>query len=286
MADRPRQPLIEVRELSHRYPNGTLALDRVSFSVWPGEIVAIIGQNGAGKTTLTKHLNGLLKPTSGMVLVGGQDTRRLRTAQLARQVGYVFQNPDHQIFSETVWREVAFGPKNLGLRGVVLERRVAEALAAVGLSGMAERHPYTLSKGDRQRVALASVLAMGQPILVVDEPTTGQDYRQSRQIMELLLAQQRAGRTLLIVTHDMAMVAEYAGRTLVLGGGRLLADGPTREVFADFGLLRSTHLEPPQVTQLGVELGAPRLMLTVAELRDHLRTARSSVEVERRWRAR
>jgi energy-coupling factor transporter ATP-binding protein EcfA2 len=274
--------LIEVRNLSHRYPAGALALDGVSFTVRAGEFIAIIGQNGAGKTTLTKHLNGLLKPTAGIVVVEGRDTRRLRTALLARTVGYVFQNPDHQIFSESVWEEVAFGPRSLGLRGAALEAAVDGALRDVELLDLRSRHPYTLSKGDRQRVALASTLAMGQPIIVVDEPTTGQDYHQSRQIMDLLRAQHQVGRTVLVVTHDMTVVAEYTERTLVMGRGKLLADGPTREMFSDFDLLRGTHLQPPQITELGVTMGAPCTILTVAEMRDHLVGARGAT-LAARW---
>jgi energy-coupling factor transporter ATP-binding protein EcfA2 len=261
------QKLIEVRDLAHRYPGGAPALQGIDLDVHAGEFVAIVGQNGAGKTTLTKHFNALLRPTRGDVWVRGVNTRRARTAKLARHVGYVFQNPDHQIFSETVWEEVAFGPARLGARDAALEEAVAGALAAVELLPYKDRHPYTLSKGDRQRVALASVLAMPSEILVIDEPTTGQDYRQARQIMEVLRLQHEAGRTLLVVTHDMTIVAEYTRRTVLMGRGRILADGPTRDVLARFDLLRQTNLRPPQITLLGAELGTPSTALRVSDVR-------------------
>lgn len=262
--------LIEVREVSHRYPAGTLALADVTLDIHAGEFVAVIGQNGAGKTTLTKHLNGLLKPTRGDVLVGGTNTKEVRTSLLARRIGYVFQNPDHQIFSESVWAEVTFGPKNVGFTGEVLKETVRQALEAVELWPYRDRHPYSLSKGQRQRVALASIIAMQPEVFVIDEPTTGQDYHQSRQIMNLLRQQHEAGRTVLAVTHDMTIVAEYTRRTILVGRGRVLADGPTREVLGQFDVMRQTNLHPPQITLLAAELGLPFTALTVPEVREHL----------------
>lgn len=271
------EPLIRVTGLSYRYPSGTLALRDVSLAIAAGEFVAVIGQNGAGKTTFTKHLNGLLKPTTGDLVVAGINTRQARTSQLARRIGYVFQNPDHQIFSDSVRDEVAFGPRNVGFRGAELEAAVQRALEAVGLWPQRERHPYALSKGERQRLALASIIAMQPDVFVIDEPTTGQDYRQSRQIMHLLRQQHAAGRTVIAVTHDMSIVAEYTQRTLLVGQGQLLADGPTREVLGQFELLRQTNLHPPQITLAAAELGLPFTALTVPEVRAYVQRERGAL---------
>lgn len=266
MLEGERRKVIEVKDIWYRYPGGTLALQGISLEVCAGEFIAIIGQNGAGKTTLTKQFNALLRPTKGDVIVDGVNTKKTRTAKLAKKVGYVFQNPDHQIFCESVWDEVAFGPKRIGFAGEALEETVTEALNAVGLYEYRDQHPYALSKGHRQRVAVASILAMRPEILVIDEPTTGQDYRQSHSIMDLLRNLHQAGRTVLVVTHDMTIVAEYSQRTILMGLGQILADGDTRDVLSDFALLERTWLRPPQITLLGAELKVPHTILTVREM--------------------
>jgi len=242
--------VIRAENLSFTYPNGLQALKDISFHIKKGEFAAIIGRNGSGKTTLLKHFNGLLKPTSGRLLIAGLDTARARTAELARKVGFLFQNPDHQIFLPTVAQEIAFGPRNLGLKGREIERRVAEAAAQVGLTEYLDASPWKLGKGLRQRVALASVLAMGPDILVLDEPTTGQDYRQAREIMAITKALHRKGHTIILVTHDMELVARYAEKALVLGGGRLLLQGPLTEVFSRDDVLAEAGLLPPAVLRL------------------------------------
>ncbi|MBC7324629.1 MAG: ABC transporter ATP-binding protein, partial [Moorella sp. (in: Bacteria)] len=224
--------MIFAEQVAFTYTNGFQALKGLSFHIQAGEFVALIGQNGAGKTTLLKLLGGLLKPTSGRLLVGGLDTTRARAAELARRVGFLFQNPDHQLFLPTVWDELAFGPRNLGLKGAILEARVKEAAAAVGLTSYLDFNPRQLSKGQRQRVALASVLAMQPEVLVLDEPTTGQDYREALEIMTIVKKLHRQGRTILLVSHDMELVARFAHRALVLGEGELLLDGPLSAVFA------------------------------------------------------
>ncbi|MEW8958087.1 MAG: ABC transporter ATP-binding protein [Moorella sp. (in: firmicutes)] len=242
--------MIRAENIHFTYPNGFQALRGLSFHIQAGEFVAVIGQNGAGKTTLLKLLNGLLKPTSGRILIGGLDTARARVAELARKVGFLFQNPDHQIFLPTVREELAFGPKNLGLKGAALDDRVVEAAAAVGLTPYLDVNPRQLSKGQRQRVALASVLAMQPEVLVLDEPTTGQDYREALEIMKLVKRLHQQGRTILLVSHDMEMVARFAHRALVLGEGQLLLDGPVTAVFNREDVLAATGLVPPQVIQL------------------------------------
>ncbi|WP_406676906.1 energy-coupling factor ABC transporter ATP-binding protein [Moorella sp. ACPs] len=261
--------MIRAENVQFTYPNGFQALRGFSFHIRAGEFVAVIGQNGAGKTTLLKLLNGLLKPTSGRILIGGLDTARARVAELARKVGFLFQNPDHQIFLPTVREELAFGPKNLGLKGAALADRVAEAAAAVGLTPYLDVNPRQLSKGQRQRVALASVLAMQPEVLVLDEPTTGQDYREALEIMKLVKRLHQQGRTILLVSHDMEMVARFADRALVLGAGQLLLDGPVAQVFARDDILAVAGLVPPQVIQLArpyQEQGLLRPVLTVEEL--------------------
>jgi energy-coupling factor transport system ATP-binding protein len=228
-----------------------------------------IGQNGAGKTTLAKHLNGLNKPASGSVTVNGQDTRSLKVSALSRTVGYVFQNPDHQIFHDTVGKEVAFGLKNFRLPAAEIEARVSEALAAVGLTEHCLSYPFNLSKGQRQRVALASVLAMGTEVIVLDEPTTGQDYKESVQIMDMVRALNKKGHTVIFITHDMSLVAGYADRAVVLCAGEIIADGPVRSVFARPEVLLKSYLSPPQITALAQSLNRhsfPPDVLSVAEM--------------------
>ncbi|MEN6327252.1 MAG: ATP-binding cassette domain-containing protein [Syntrophomonas sp.] len=261
--------VITIENLEHRYKSSFLALNNISFSVSRGEFVAIIGQNGAGKTTLIKHLNGLLKPSSGRVVISGMDTSARKVYDLARKVGYVFQNPDHQIFKDTVFKEVAFGPTNLGLSKSEATKRVNEALMAVGLIKLAEANPQNLSKGQRQRVALASVLAMKTEVIVLDEPTTGQDYKESLQIMDLAKSLNNEGHTILFVTHDMNLVAKYARRVIVLCKGRIILDGPVREVLTRMDKLKETHLNPPQITELALALNDDRCsagVLTPEEL--------------------
>ena len=263
------EPLIKIVNLWHRYPSGKVALQGIDLEVRDGEFVALIGQNGAGKSTLFKHLNGLLKPTEGKVFVAGRDVVNFRTAQMATVVGFLFQNPDYQIFCASVYEEVAFGLKRMGIDRAEIEQRAREALSVVGLEDKVEAHPYSLSKGQRQRVALASVLAMEPRVLVIDEPTTGQDYRQTLQIMDLIRRLHQQGTTILMVTHNMSLVAEYAARTVVLGSGKVLAEGHTREVLAMEDLLAETGLRPSQVTRLGRALGVEETLLTVGEAEQH-----------------
>lgn len=264
------EAMIEIEGLWYRYSNGHAALRDVNMRVARGEFVALIGQNGAGKSTLVKHLNGLHRPTRGRVLIDGIDTRRASTWQLARKVGHVFQNPDHQIFNESVWEEVCYGPRNLGYSKARVAEAAEHALQAVGLLALKERHPYSLSKGQRQWLAIASVLSMEPEILVIDEPTTGQDRTQCARIMELVCGLHLQGRTILMVTHDMRIVAEHARRVVLMKDGQILLDGSPREVLSDFERLRETRVTPPQVTRVGAALGLPRPVLTEAEAYEEL----------------
>ena len=269
-------PIIEVRDVSYRYDaSRPPVLDRVNLTIARGEFVAFIGPNGAGKTTLAKTFNGILTPTEGQVFLEGRESRSAGIDALARIVGYVYQNPDHQIFARTVKDEVAFGPRHLGMSAAEVGRAVSQALALVGMRDDAEADPFLLGRGKRQKLAVASVLAIGSPVLVVDEPTTGLDLQGSLSILHLLREWNADGRTVVIITHDMNIVAEFARRTVVLAEGRILADGQTREVLTDQALLARALITAPQITRLAqnldARLGFPRDILTVSEFLAALR---------------
>lgn len=249
--------LITVENMDFTYPDGTPALFDINLSIGEQEFIAFIGQNGSGKTTLSKCLNGLLKPTAGRILVEGLDTRsRGIVKQLVTKVGYVFQNPDHQLFNRSVKSEIAYGPRNINLPEDEVERRVREAAQVAGVSeALFDTHPYFLPKGLRQRVAIASILALKPRTIIVDEPTTGQDMLQSIEVMNFLRRLwKEEGHTIIIITHEMRIVADYAERTVVLGQGRILLDASTREVFAQPDILEKTFVEPPQITRLAQKL--------------------------------
>jgi energy-coupling factor transport system ATP-binding protein len=269
-------PFIEVNDLTFRYADETLALTGINLAIYKGEFMALIGQNGSGKTTLSKCLNGLFKPTKGDVIVEGLNSKTTAIVQMVRRVGYVFQNPDHQLFNNNCWDEIAYGPRNIQLSESEVKERVEEAARVVGLDeGYFTEHPFFLSKGLRQRVAIASILALRPTVIIVDEPTTGQDSRQSFEIMDFLKElNEKLGHTVIIITHDMPIVAQYARRVVVMGTGQILADGPTAEIFKQTETLAETFLEPPQITQLAQasqESGFNPGTLTVAEMLDQYR---------------
>ncbi len=249
--------MIAVEGLVHVYAEGTRALDGVDLSIAAGEAVAIVGQNGSGKSTLVRHLNGLLRPTAGRVIIDGRDAATVRVARLAATVGLAFQDPDRQIFAGSVRAEVAFGPRNLGLRGAALAQRVEEALERVGLSGSAEANPYDLGYSRRKLLSIASVLAMRTPVVVLDEPTTGQDARGVARIQAVVRDLAAAGRTVITISHDMRFVAEIFNRVVVMRAGRIVLDGTPAEVFAEpnWPALAATYLEPPLAARVGARLG-------------------------------
>ncbi|MCU0505242.1 MAG: energy-coupling factor ABC transporter ATP-binding protein [Chloroflexi bacterium] len=258
-ATRPigREPAIRVRGLVHVFPEGTRALDGVDLDIATGEAVAIVGQNGSGKSTLVRHLNGLLRPTEGTVEVLGEPADRLRVAALAARVGLVFQDPDRQIFARRVRPEVAFGPSNLGIRGKDLDAAVDEALAAVGLSDQAGANPYDLGYSRRKLLSIASVLAMRTPIVVLDEPTTGQDLRGIARVQAIVASLAADGRTVIAISHDMRFVAETFGRVVVMRAGRVVLEGTPAAAFGEpaWPVLTSTYLEPPLAARAGARLG-------------------------------
>jgi energy-coupling factor transport system ATP-binding protein len=253
----PKECIIEVRGLRHSYEPGKESLSGIDLRINRGDFVAIVGANGSGKTTLVQHLNGLLKPQDGLVLVDGLDTRRSPMRDIARRVGYVFQNPDHQIFAGEVKDEVAFGPRNLGVPEHEVTRRVADSLEAVGLSGTEGDDPFSMTKGERQRLAAASVLASRPEVLIFDEPTTGLDFLQTRTMMNLIRRLNEAGHTIIIVTHSMHVVAEYARRMIVMREGAIELDEPVRQAFAREGKLSSCSLTLPPISRLGNIIGLP-----------------------------
>jgi len=246
---------IEISNLQFTYPTGVQALRGITLAIDSGEQVAIVGQNGAGKTTLVKHLNGLLGPTSGYVRIGDWDTKKQSVAKLARRVGYVFQNPDEQLFSKNVGTEVAFGPKNLGYTGEQVQSLVNDALAMTELSEKTETNPYDLSAAWRKMVALASVIAMDTPIVVFDEPTTGQDAATIARIANVIKVLRERGKTVITITHDIDFCAENFERVIALSQGQVLLDGKANDVFGQDEILATTYVDPPQLTRLGKRLG-------------------------------
>ena len=263
------QSAIRMENLWHVYPDGTVAVKDISLEILEGEFTAIIGQNGAGKTTLVKHANGLLKATRGRVLVGGVDASKVPASSLATQVGYVFQNPVHQLCSRTLEEEIAFGPRNLKLPEDEVQRRVVHWTKILHLEEFKGEHPYFLPKPVRQRIAIASVLAMNQQVVMLDEPTTGMDYMQSNEIFGMFKELNRAGTTFLVITHNMRIVAEHARRVIVMLDGGVLLDGPVGEVFSKPDVLKKAFIIPPQITLLAQALKGhnfPPDVLTVNQM--------------------
>ena len=261
---RERAPVrVAIEDLVHRYPTGIEAVRGVSLSIEPGESVAILGQNGSGKTTLVKHLDGLLRPAEGRVLLDGEPTEGRTIADLAGTVGFVFQNPDEQLFERSVEREVAFGPRNLGIAAGEIASLVASSLAAVGLTEERATNPYDLDLSRRKLVALAGVLAMNPAVLVLDEPTTGQDADGVAQVGAVIDAMRAAGRSVIAITHDMEFAATRFARIVVMREGTIIADGPSAVVFAPSNreLLASTGLTPPPAARI-----AARMQLAVVPL--------------------
>ena len=262
------ESIIQVQHLDYVYqPLNVHAVKDVSFDIQRGQFVALIGQNGSGKTTVLKNLLGLLRPTGGSVLVAGQDTKTTAVSEMARHVGFVLQNPDQQLFAETVEDEVAYGPANLGLDKATVEQRVVEALKLVGMEEKRKEFPPALPKGERAKVVIASALALDPEIIILDEPTTGQDFKGCHQIMQIARQLHEQGRTVVFVTHHMALVAEYAERVIVMTGGKVLLDSFTEDIFSQPDVVRQACIIPPQITLLGqalpVEMGLPCNPLSV-----------------------
>ncbi|XHH09282.1 MAG: ATP-binding cassette domain-containing protein [Candidatus Bathyarchaeia archaeon] len=245
--------LFKIEHLIHQYSDGTIALDDVSLSFNRGDRIALLGTNGSGKTTLLNHLNGILKPTSGAIYYEdkplGYDAKSL--LELRRRVGFVFQDPNDQLFAPTVKQDVAFGPLNLGLPPEEVKKIVADALKTVGMSEFAEKPPHFLSLGQKKRVALAGVLAMQPEVIIMDEPTSNLDPRATSDILHLLLQLNREkGITLLLATHDVDMVPLFANRLFILKNGKLMSEGKPKDLFSNVELIREVNLRSPRLTHL------------------------------------
>ncbi len=265
---------LEIRDLCYTYKGGHTALEHIDLKIEKGEFVAIIGQNGAGNSTLLKNITGLLRPTTGSVWVNGKDIADWAVSEISQSVGFVLQNPDRQLFAATVREEIAFSLENLGLDKEEIENRSASALASVGLLDAVEQFPLALSRGDRAKVVIACVLAMNPDILLLDEPTGGQDYRGCYQVMDIAKELHRLGKTVVVVTHHMALVAEYTNRAIVMSRANILLDDETRSVFSQPELLATTHIKPPQITELASTLaphfGIDKTICSVNEMADCL----------------
>ncbi len=266
--------IIRAEKIWHVYEEGNVqALRGINIAIRAGDFIGLIGQNGSGKTTLVKHFNGLLRPTFGDVWIMGDNIKDKTIAQLSTQVAYVFQNPDFQICCQTVREELEFGPKNLKLPEEEITRRRDEVAEIFNFSDRLEEKPFSLSKGERQKLAVGSVLAMRPEVLIVDEPTTGQDYKTGKEMMEFYRKLNREGKTIIIITHDMNLAAEYCNRIVVLRKGRILTDGSVRDVYSQTKLLARSYLRPPQITLFGQAMGdygLPNNALNVDEMYEYL----------------
>ncbi len=247
------EPLVRFEHVSFGYEEGNNVLHNINLEIYQGDIIAILGPNGAGKTTLVKQAIGLLKPVEGAIWVDGKDTREISVAQVAKTLGYVFQSPSHMLFAPSVREELAFGPKNIGYPPEEIEKEVQKAIKIMNLSGMEADPPLALSFGQQKRVSIAAILAMKSRILVMDEPTAGQDYRNYMGFMDAIL-QVPNFASILFITHDIDMAVVFANRVLLVSDGRLIADGPPQEVLADYDRLRASRLVPTSLLDLNLEM--------------------------------
>lgn len=271
--------MIEVKDVHFTYPNGVEALSGVSLSIRDGEFIAIMGQNGAGKTTLVKHINGLLKPTKGEVAVDGVSTQKVSVAKLSRKIGFVFQNPDHQLFCETVEDEVAFALQNFGFKEQLIKKRVTWALSLLNLTQYRQTSPFMLSGGERKRVALASVLAWNPDVVILDEPTIGQDYQQKEKLRQFIVQLNTQGKTVIIVTHDVEFVAECNPHVILMAQGKIMAEGGAKETLTNRDLVTQAFIVPPQVSQIFFELSDLKLPTNVIDVYDARKVLLDRLEV-------
>ncbi|HDJ89299.1 MAG TPA: ABC transporter ATP-binding protein, partial [Thermoprotei archaeon] len=241
-----REKIIEVKNLSFKY-NDKYVLKNINLDIYRGERIAILGENGAGKTTLIKHFNGLLKPFRGYVKVFGKDTRKVSVAELSRNIGIVFQNPDHQLFAETVEEEVAFALKNFGYDKETIKKRVKWAIEVMGLSQYCKSSPFALSDGERKRLAIASILCYDPDIIIFDEPTVGQDFFQKERLAEILKLLATRDKTIIVVTHDIEFIVGRFNRIIIISKGEIIADNHASKILIDIDLLKKANLYPPQL---------------------------------------
>ncbi|WP_163182484.1 energy-coupling factor ABC transporter ATP-binding protein [Neobacillus sedimentimangrovi] len=248
------EPFIRVTGVSHVYPNGVTAIQDVNLEIGEGEIVAVLGSNGSGKTTLVKHFNGLLKPTTGQVTVGNMNTKKERIAKLSSQVGYVFQNPNHQTFLPTVRQELYYGCKNLKISEEETEKRVKKAIELFELENLLDANPFDLNSSKRKEIGMASIMAISPKVVVLDEPTTGQDHKGCKRVLELVKMFHEHGHIVVLVTHDMQLIGELNCRVVIMNKSRKIADDRADVVFKNQELLKTADLQPPQVMELANQL--------------------------------
>jgi energy-coupling factor transport system ATP-binding protein len=273
-------PILKVENLQHVYPGGVVALRDINLEIKPAEIVGVIGQNGSGKTTLVKHFNNLLKPTSGKVFFNGTDTAPLSIQQMSKNVGYVYQNPNQQLFARSVQEELEFGPRNLGVSEEEIKERCENAVEFFGLQELRDKHPYRIGFPLRKLVGMASIYTMRPAVFILDEPTTGQDNVTTQTVYRLIRRLREDGATVICVAHDMILLAEVVDRLIVMRDSLLIADGKPRDIFADHKLLTSTHLMPPQITELSLrkrknENDPSQVYLSVDEYVDAVKKSRA-----------
>ena len=244
--------VIETKDVSYQYPDGTSALQNVNFRAPKGKIVALLGPNGAGKSTLFLHFNGILRPSSGKILVDEKPINydKKELMRIRQKIGIVFQNPDDQLFAPTVLEDVAFGPFNMGLKQDEVEKRVQEALERVGMDGFEKKPPHHLSGGQKKRVAIAGILAMRPEIMVLDEPTSGLDPKGASQILRILYQLNQEGMSIVISTHDVDLVPLYASKVYIISDGRIIKEGKPSEVFGDVETIRGANLRLPRIAHL------------------------------------
>jgi len=270
---------VDVQDISYTYPGTNApAIAHISFAIPKGQFVGIIGQNGGGKTTIMKCLVGLIRPSQGEIRLAGQPLARQKIGVIATQIGLILQNPDTQLFCMSVEEEIRFGLQNLKLDPEEVDRRLEEALAITGLVEHRSLYPFKLSLGDRRKVAVASIVAMRPHVLIFDEPLTGQDYKGRYELTNLAAALHKAGHTVMMISHDMELVARFTERTLVVGKGQLLVDAPTREVFDHLDILRETFIDPPEIIRLAQALrpaGLPAGLLSIEQVAEELLKLRS-----------
>ncbi|PKL89474.1 MAG: ABC transporter ATP-binding protein [Ignavibacteriae bacterium HGW-Ignavibacteriae-2] len=267
--------IIETNNLCYSYDKKSSVLKNINIKIHMGEFVALIGKNGAGKTTFSKHLNGLLRPTNGKIFINGRDAFNINTAELSKTVGYVFQNPDHQIFAASVKEEIEYGLKAYGFDEEEREKRVKNVLRFVGMENYEERHPFSLGKGERQKLAVSSILAMTPQILVIDEPTTGQDWEGALKMMSLLKELHAKGHTIITITHNMRLAADYADRVIVFADGQVVLDDAPANIFKQTDILNKYFITPPQSVLVAQNLkpfGIMDNLLTVNELVENIKS--------------
>ncbi|MCP3027921.1 energy-coupling factor ABC transporter ATP-binding protein [Halobacillus sp. A5] len=244
------EPYISVMNVSHVYSNGVTAIKDVNLDIYDNEVVAILGSNGSGKTTLVKHFNGLLKPTKGKITIGGLSTKKERISKLSSLVGYVFQNPNHQTFLPKVSQELEYGCKNLNMSEEEIEERVNKAIELFELEDYLDENPFDLNSSQRKEVAMASIMAISPQVIVLDEPTTGQDHKGCERILHLVRMFRQHGHIVVLITHDMNLIGELNCRTVVMHQSEKVADDQADVVFADKGIMELAGLQPPQITSL------------------------------------